>query len=117
MVQGVDDASFQQHERHLGTNASRSRQSPKEESERAGRDEGRSARGEEEHVDSANEVDVDQGLKVLGGGAIVGIDDADNTETSEFDKALVRVSQTVANYWPDATDHREVFNRDVSAAV
>ena len=64
-----------------------------------------------------DEVDVHDGFEVLGGRAVVGINDADNAKTSEFDETLVGVSQAIANYRPDAADHREVFYRDVATAI
>ena len=89
LVQGVDDASLQQNQRHFGTDPSRSRQSSKEKREGARRNERRAACGKEEHVDSADEVDVNECLEILRGRAVIGINDADDAETSKLDKALV----------------------------
>ena len=48
---------------------------------------------------------------------MVGIDDADYTRTRKFNKALVRITETVTNNGPHPLDHGEMIGGDVAAAI
>lgn len=89
LVQGIDDTSFKKNQSNLRASTGRSGESAEKEGERAGGDERRASGGKEQENDSLNKVGVNQRLKVLWRVTVVGINDANNAETSVFDESLV----------------------------
>jgi len=113
----VDDIRFKKCHSDLGACSCRYGQTTQQRCEGGRGYEWRATRREKEKVDSSDEFSVDQSLEVFDGGAMVGIDDADYTQASKFNKALIRITEAVTNYGPHALDHREVIGGDVSTAI
>ena len=64
-----------------------------------------------------DELHVHQRLQVLWRSAVVRIHHSDDAQAGILNEALVSIAQTVPYDRPDATNHREVFGRHISAAV
>ena len=64
-----------------------------------------------------DEIGVDELFKVVGGGAVIGVDDADDAKAGVLDQSLVGVPEAVANDGPDATNHGEMLYGDVPTAI
>lgn len=64
-----------------------------------------------------DEIGVDEGLQILRGGTIVGVDDADDAQAGIFHKTLVSITQAIPYDRPNAANHREVLRRHISATV
>ncbi len=117
LIERIDDTSLEKYKGDLGTHASRGRQGAEQQSEGTGGDERRATGRKKEHVDRADEVGVHESFKVLRRGAVVGVDDSDDAKTGIFDESLVRVTKAVTDDRPNTTNHGEMLDRDVPAAI